>query len=617
MCRMTSTLDEREQIQQAMAGRTVLDAMRHTAEAYADQPAYSDKADGRTEWRTLTWAELRETARDVAAALADRGLDPRATVAIMATNRIEHVVADHAALLAGAVPMSIYNTLSPEQVSYIAGHAEPQAVFLETADHVTRWTLALADVASIKVVVGIGDAAVADPRFVTWDDLAAAGRALPKDDVDARSADVRPEDPATILYTSGTTGDPKGVVLTHTNVVYQTEGTLRRNDAQPGNITLSYLPYAHIAERVLSMYIPPHFGDWHVHLVGDPTALVPALAEVRPLQFFGVPRVWEKIRSGLSGMLAMEPDPDKKAAIEGAMAVGAEYVESLQVGMTTSPELQARYDAMSAAVLTPIKAKLGLDRVTWAGCASAPLPIEVARFFAGLGLAIYDIYGMTETSGAATACGPDNFRLGTVGRAVPGIELTIAEDGEVLMRGPITTAGYHKRPEATAALLDDDGWVHSGDIGAIDDDGFLSIVDRKKELIITSAGKNVAPSNIEGLLKESPIIGHALAFGDNRPYVVAVLTLDGEVAPVIARMQGIEFTDLADLAAQPAILAMAQDAVDRANARLSRPEQVKSFELLPVEWTAESEELTPTLKLKRRIVHTKYADVIDGLYGGA
>ena len=616
MWRMTSTLDEREQIRTAMAGRTVLDAMRQTAEAYADRPAYSDQADGRTEWRTLTWSELRETARDVGAALVDRGVDAGATVAMMATNRLEHVVADHAALLAGAVPMSIYNTLSPQQVSYIAGHAEPQAVFLETADHVTRWALALADVPTIKVVVGIGDAMVDDPRFVRWDDLLGAGRALPKGDVDARAGAVRPEDPATILYTSGTTGDPKGVVLTHTNIVFQTEGTLRRNDAEPGNVTLSYLPYAHIAERVLSMYIPPHFGDWHVHLVGDPSLLVPALVDVRPLQFFGVPRVWEKIRSGLSGMLAMEPDAARKAAIEGAMAVGAEYVESLQVGQSTSPELQARYDAVSAAVLMPIKAKLGLDRVTWAGCASAPLPIEVARFFAGLGLAIFDIYGMTETSGAATACGPDNFRLGTVGRAVPGVELAIAEDGEVLMRGPITTSGYHKRPDATAALLDDDGWVHSGDIGSLDDEGFLSIVDRKKELIITSAGKNVAPSNIEGLLKESPIIGHALAFGDNRPYVVAVLTLDAEVAPVVAQMQGIEFTDLADLAAKPEILAMAQDAVDRANARLSRPEQVKSFELLPMEWSAESEELTPTLKLKRRVVHTKYADVIDGLYGG-
>jgi long-chain acyl-CoA synthetase len=325
--------------------------------------------------------------------------------------------------------------------------------------------------------------------------------------------------------------------------------------------------------------------------------------------------VWEKIRAGLSGMLAQEPDAARKAAIEGAMAVGTEYVESLQVGGTTTPELQAQYDAASAAVLTPIKSRLGLERVTWAGSASAPMPVEVARFFAGLGLAIHDIYGMTETCGAATACGPGQFRLGTVGRALTGVELRIADDGEVLMRGPITTAGYHRRPEATAALLDDDGWVHSGDIGAVDDDGFLSIVDRKKELIITSAGKNVAPSNIESLLKESPIVGHALAFGDNRPYVVAVLTLDGEVAPVVARARGIAFTDLADLAARPEIVAMAQSAVDAANARLSRPEQVKSFELLPTEWTAESEELTPTLKLKRRVVHAKYADVIDRLYG--
>jgi len=622
MAAMTDTdiTDERDDILGSVEGRTVLDALDRTAEQYADHPAYSDQVStGSTavgsEWRTLTWADMRDTARALAAALADRGLDPGRTAAIMATNRIEHVLADHATLRAGGVPMSIYNTLSPEQVSYIAGHAEPQVVFLETADHVLRWTSALADVASIEVVVGIGEADVDDERFVRWEDLVAHGRTLPLDDVDARSAALRPEDPATILYTSGTTGDPKGVVLSHANIVYQAASTLRRNDAEPGNVTLSYLPYAHIAERVLSMYIPPYFGDWHVHLVGDPTLLVPALAQVRPKQFFGVPRVWEKIRSGLGGMLAAEPDAERRAAIEGAMAVGTEYVESLQVGHTTSPELQARYDAMSAAVLMPIKAMLGLDRVTWAGSASAPMPIEVARFFAGLGLAIYDIYGMTETSGAATACGPDNFKLGTVGRALPGVELALAEDGEVLMRGPITTAGYYKRPEATAALLDDDGWVHSGDIGAIDDDGFLSVVDRKKELIITSAGKNVAPSNIESLLKESPIVGHALAFGDNRPYVVAVLTLDGEVAPIVAQRAGIAYTDLADLAAKPEILAMAQAAVDAANARLSRPEQVKSFELLPTEWTAESEELTPTLKLKRRVVHAKYADVIDRLYG--
>jgi long-chain acyl-CoA synthetase len=618
-----TVLDDRREIEQVVAGRTVLDAMASTVAAYGDQPAYSDQVAPGTStptgaWRTVTWSELHEAGRHVAAALVRRGLEPRAPVAIMATNRIEHVVADHAALLAGGVPMSIYNTLSPEQVSYIAGHAEPQAVFLESADHLERWRRALAEVGSVRVVVGIGEivgSGYDDPRFVAWDDLVAEGRGLPQTEVDARSADVRPEDPATILYTSGTTGDPKGVVLSHANVGYECESILRRNGPQPDNVTLSYLPYAHIAERNLSMYLPPYLGDWHVHLVGDPTALVPALVDVRPIQFFGVPRVWEKIRSGLSGMLAAEPDEDRKAAVEQAMAVGLEYVESLQEGRTTSADLQQRYDAVSAAVLTPIKARLGLDRVTWAGCASAPMPVEVTRFFAGLGLAINDIYGMTETCGAATGCGPGKFRLGTVGTAMPGIELAIAEDGEVLMRGPITTVGYHRRPDATAALLDADGWVHSGDIGTIDDQGYLSIVDRKKELIITSAGKNIAPSNIEGLLKESPIIGHALAFGDDRPYVVAVLTLDGEVAPVVAKARGIDFTDLADLAAKPEIRAMAQAAVDAANARLSRPEQVKSFELLPTEWTAESEELTPTLKLKRRVVHAKYADVIDRLYG--
>jgi long-chain acyl-CoA synthetase len=607
--------DERREIERLVEGRTVLDLMARTVAAYGDRPAYSDQADGRETWRTLTWSELHETGRHLAAALIARGVERGASVAIMATNRIEHVVTDHAALLAGGVPLSVYNTLSPEQISYIAGHAAPQAVFLETVDHLERWRAALAEVASIRLVVGIGEARLDDERFVAWDDLVAEGRDLPPEAVDDRSGAVRPEDPATVLYTSGTTGDPKGVVLSHANVVYECETTLRRNGADPGNVTLSYLPYAHIAERVLSMYLPPHFGDWHVHLVADPALLVPALVDVRPTQFFGVPRVWEKIRAGLTGILAQEPDPQRKAAIEGAMAVGVEYVESLQIGERTSPGLQQRYDAADAAVLTPIKARLGLDRVTWAGSASAPMPVEVARFFAGLGLAINDIYGMTETCGAATACGPGKFRLGTVGTALPGIELRIAEDGEVLMRGPIMTSGYHRRPDATAALLDLQGWVHSGDIGAIDDDGFLSIVDRKKELIITSAGKNVSPSNIESLLKESPVVGHALAFGDNRPYVVAVLTLDGEVAPAVARAQGIEFTDLADLAAKPAIRAMVQAAVDAANARLSRPEQVKAFELLPTEWTAESEELTPTLKLKRRVVHAKYADVIDRLYG--
>jgi long-chain acyl-CoA synthetase len=242
------------------------------------------------------------------------------------------------------------------------------------------------------------------------------------------------------------------------------------------------------------------------------------------------------------------------------------------------------------------------------------MPLDVAKFMAGLGLAVYDVYGMTETCAAVTSCGPASFRLGTVGRALAGIEITLADDGEILARGPVTTSGYHKNPEATAELIDADGWVHTGDIGEIDADGFVKVVDRKKELIITSAGKNIAPSNIENMLKESPLVGHALAYGEGKPYVVAILTLDPDVAPIIAGKLGIEGASLADLAQNPAIVGIVGQAVDSANERLSRPEQVKKWKLLPVEWTAESAELTPTLKLKRRVVHANYANEIESLY---
>jgi len=343
---------------------------------------------------------------------------------------------------------------------------------------------------------------------------------------------------------------------------------------------------------------------------------VPALAEVRPTRFFGVPRVWEKIMTGIGAKLAAETDEERRAAVAAAMQVGREYIESQQLGNSTPPELAAAFEHVDELVLRPMRALLGLDRAEWTVSAAAPMPAEVARFFAGLGLRILDVYGMTETTASVTAGTLSTFRVGTVGRPLPGIEVTLADDGEILARGPVATPGYYRNPAATADLIDADGWVHTGDIGTIDEDGFLRVVDRKKEMIITSSGKNIAPSVIENYLKESPLVGHAMAIGDGRPYLVAVLTLDGEIAPLLAAQQGIEDTSITALAQHPGIRAMIQQAVDAANARLARPEQVKAYELLPVEWTAESDELTPTLKLKRRVVLDKYADVVERLYGG-
>ena len=601
---------ERDRIQGLLEGRTLVDALAETAARNADEPAYSDRhqvAEGES-WRTLTWAETRERALDVAAALIEAGVSPGDTVAIMATNRVEHFLADMGAVHAAATPMSIYNTLSTEQVAYVAGHARPTVVVLESADHRARWAKALDEVDSITRVVMLGE---------EWDALVAAGaayRAANPGAVEERAAALDPEAPATILYTSGTTGNPKGVVLTHHNVLYEALSTQEKAGLLDPQSTISYLPLAHIAERVLGLYGPQIVGG-HVHAIGDPAELLGALGEVHPTAFFGVPRVWEKIKTGLSAKLAADPDPANRELVQSSMAAALAWVEAQEVGGTMTPEIEEAYRQADEAILGFLKLLLGLDQVTWAGSAAAPMPLDVAKFMAGLGLKVYDVYGMTETCGAVTANGPGAFKLGTVGQANPGMEVKLGEDGEVLVRGPVNTPGYHRQDDATRTLIDEDGWIHTGDIGTLDDDGFFSIVDRKKELIITSAGKNIAPSNIENYLKESPLIGHAMAIGDSRPYVVAVLTLDGEIAPLVAQQMGIEGADLAELAQHPQILAAVQQAVDSANERLSRPEQVKSFELLPVEWTAESEELTPTLKLKRRVVNAKYADVVDRLYG--
>lgn len=610
----TDVLSTRAEYEARIAGKNLPMIVQQTAAEHPDNPAYSDRYDvpeGET-WSTITWAQTWELSQQVAAALIALGVEKGDPVAIMGDNRTAHTLSDFGAMTAAAVPMSIYNTLSQEQVHFIADESRPVVAILENHDRYQRWEKALAEVDSIRHVVLFDEAdRCPDDRVMTWDEFLAKGEDTSA--VAERMAQIQPEDPATYVYTSGTTGNPKGVVLTHHNVLYEAVSTMDAAGLHGVQRTVSYLPLAHVAERVLATWGPPFLAS-HVHAIPDPAGLLAALGEVHPTAFFGVPRVWEKIKTGISAKLAEDSDPDNVKMVQDAMAAGLAWVEAHEYGNEMTPEIQQAFEEADAMILGFLRLLLGLDQVNWAASAAAPMPVEVARFMAGLGIKVYDVYGMTETAGSFTANGPGNFRLGTVGRANPGIEVKLGDDGEILTRGPVNTPGYYKNDAATRNLIDPDGWVHTGDIGTVDEDGFYTIVDRKKELIITSSGKNIAPSNIENLLKESPIIGHAMALGDNQPYVVAILTLDGEIAPIVAEKMGLEFTDLADLASKPEIRAMAKDAVDKANERLSRPEQVKAWELLGQEWTAESEELTPTLKLKRRVVNLKYADVVEGLY---
>ncbi|HYY19767.1 MAG TPA: long-chain fatty acid--CoA ligase [Streptosporangiaceae bacterium] len=592
------------------------------AGTWPDRPAYSDRPMGpggpAGDWSTITWRQVRERALELAAGFAALGLRPGERVALMLPNRLEHVLADLGVVHAGGVPVTFYPTLSAEQVAYQAADCDARIAVLDGAAELARWQPVLSQLPGLKHVI-VRDAAVCPPGepFRTWAGFTALGRTeWPGHtiDIEGRVAGVRPQDPVTVLYTSGTTGTPKGVIITHANVAAELAAIQAVGNARPHTRWVSYLPLAHIAERMFTLYLAAGNG-WHVHFCPDAaTGLVPTIATVRPTAFFGVPRVWEKIQAGIGARLAAETDETRRAAVAAAMDTGLRYVRSRQYGQRTPDDLAAEFARAEEAVLRPIRSLLGLGDAELVMSAAAPLPPEVGTFFAGLGLRIMDVYGMTETSGAFTTNNDHEFRLGTVGRALPGTELRIAADGEIITRGPLNTPGYLNRPDRTAELFDADGWLHTGDIGSVDSDGFLSVIDRKKELIITAGGENVSPAMVENLLVAHALIGQALAYGDRRPYLVALLTLDAEMAAAWARAQDVAAGGLTELTGHPAVLAEVGAAVAAANQRLARVQQIKAWRLLPTEWTADSEELTPTLKLKRRIIHTKYADTIDSLY---
>ncbi|MEW9551684.1 long-chain fatty acid--CoA ligase [Nonomuraea sp. NPDC050783] len=616
---MDDVLEVRAEIERQIAGRTVCGQLMRVAEQHPDAPAYSDPdpLDPDGGWTTLTYARARRRVLEIAAAFAALGLGRGESVALMMVNRSEHVLADLGAVHAGGVGCTVYSTFAPEQIEFVVRDVGARYAVLGGPAELARWRPVLDRLDGLRRIIVLEGAPDGDERFLAWADFLELGRARLAGDpagIEERWRAVTPEDTVTVLYTSGTTGPPKGVPLTHANVFYEVAATDRITELPMLGTQISYLTYAHIAERILSLYLPLVKAS-HVHFCTDLANLGATLGQVRPMMFFGVPRVWEKMMARLLAVLATQPE-EQQTAVREAMAAGRAYVEAGQYGHTLTPEIQAAYDRADATLLSLIRGMIGFDRAQWTATGAAPLPPEVQNFYAGLGLKVIDVYGMTETTGAFTGNSPACYRLGTVGRAEPGVEVRLAGDGELLTRSPLNTRGYLSRPEATAELVDAEGWLHTGDIGAVDDDGFYRVVDRKKELIITAGGENISPAEIENHLKQHPLIGQALAYGDGRPYPVAVLTLDAEVAPGWAGARGLAYGSLAELAEHPEVLKEVGAAVEAANTRLARVQQVKRWALLGTEWTAETEELTPSLKLKRRIIHAKYADILEGLYSG-
>jgi long-subunit acyl-CoA synthetase (AMP-forming) len=582
----------------AVDALTFCEAFQRMAAAHPDEPALRRVGDS----SAITWHEYAEHVEQLAGALAALGIGHGDTIAMLVSNRPEAHLLDMAAVHLGAIPFNLYKTSSPEQLEYLLDHAESKFVLVEAAlaERIAGVVAKLEHVGHVFVL----DAEPLD-GMQSFDALLATPAPDGFDFTAAWSA-ITPDDILTLIYTSGTTGPPKGVELTHGNVL----GTIRGYHALiPYTLHgryISYLPMAHFADRLAAHYAAIVSGGC-VTSVEDPRAVAQALPEVRPTLWAGMPRVWEKMKAALEA----EANSDE---FKVALDIGTQRARLMIEGQPIPEELEAAHGRAEAA-FAPLREALGLDRARVLHSGAAPIAPEVLEFFIALGLPIFEIYGQTETSAAGCSNRPGAMRVGTVGQALPGTEIRLAEDGEILFRGPGAMRGYRKDPEKTAETIDADGWIHTGDIGEMDDDGFVKIVDRKKEMIINSMGKNMAPANIENAIKSAcPLVGSAVAIGDRRPYVTALLVLEPDAAAAFAREHGIDYSSIADLAGDERLRAAVEAGVERANQRLSRVEQIKRFHLLGTDWAAGGDELTPTMKLKRKSISEKYASAIDELY---
>ena len=597
------------EIDEAVCGLTVPRLFAAQVAARPDAPAIRWKeGDG---WEGWTWREYADQVARAAGGFQRLGLGQHDRAVLMLRNGREFHVADTALSHLGACPVSIYNSSSTEQVQFLARHCRARLAVVEDEGFLQRVLAVRHELPDLEHVVVVRPPAGGGPDGVLlWDDVLAGEAADLTTLVDV----AQPDDLATLIYTSGTTGPPKAVMISHSNVVWTLESLLYAI-AQPveGWRQVSYLPMAHIAERMVSHYIPMRGGQV-VHCCPDAGKIGAYLGEVHPTLLFGVPRVYEKIHAGVLAFVAGEQDPERKAGMEEALAVGRQVAELTLAGDEVPTGLAARHAELDAAILATARALVGLDEAKVVVSGAAPVSAEVLWFFRSIGVPIAEIYGQSESTGPLT-WDPYQPRIGTVGRPIPGCTVRLNdEDGEVLFRGGNVFLGYLDAPDKTAEVLDDEGWVHTGDVGQFDADGYLSIVDRKKELIITAGGKNVSPANIESLLKSHPLISQAAVIGDRRKFLSALIVLDPDVTPGWARAQGIETPSLAELSRHPVVHAEIERNVAAVNAQLSKTEGVKRFTVLPDEWLPDSEELTPTMKLKRRGIASRYGAEIEAMY---
>jgi long-chain acyl-CoA synthetase len=601
----------------AVDAATLGEALRRTAAAHPHVVAIRTLNDD----VVLTWADVRERVDALARGLAGLGVRRGDTVALLMGNRVEFHLCDLATVTLGATPFSIYQTSSPEQVRYVVEDAGARVAIVEQA-HLPALLEAKRELPQLKQVVVVDG--TAPDGTLALADVEAAGRASDFD-VDAALAAVQPDDVVTLIYTSGTTGPPKGVELTHRNIFAAVAGVLDMIDLRPGSKVISWLPAAHIAERNAHHVVPVVYACT-ITICPDPRRIVEVLPQVHPTWFFAVPRVWEKLKAGLEAMLAAQPD-ETRAPVEAALQASLTALRLRQRGEPVPDELAATVERADREMFSGLRAMLGLDQLVAVNVGAAPTPPEVIEFFHAIGIELAELWGMSETCAVGTTNRPGAVRIGTVGVPSPGVELRLAGApparpgepvvGELLIRGDFVMRGYRNRPEQTAESYVGDGWLATGDVATIDADGYVTLIDRKKELIISAGGKNMSPANIEATLKAaSPLIGQACAIGDGRPYNVALIVLDADFVPAWAQREGIEQRDLPSLARDPRVRAAVQAGVDAANAKLSRVEQIKRFALVEGDWLPGGDELTPTMKLKRRPIGEKYAASIEALYSG-